>query len=136
MKLMDILRREVSKQFVRFALIGLESTILNYLVFIIMLNFLAIHYLPSAATGFISGVFLGFIFNKIYTFRSDRKLSISFPIYLLVYAVSLSFTLLALRFLVESVGITPLFSNLMILPITTLMNFFGTKILAFKNKDW
>ncbi|VVB78730.1 GtrA-like protein [uncultured archaeon] len=133
---MAILKKEVSKQFLKFCLIGLESTVLNYLVFLTMFYFISINYLVSAGTGFVSGVFLGFIFNRLYTFNSKEKSISTIPGYLLVYLFSLVFSLIALKFLSESIMINPLVSNALLIPITTVMNFFGTKIFVFKNKKW
>jgi len=136
MALLPLLKRDVSKQFIKFALIGLESTILNYLVFLILFYFLSVHYLIAGGSGFIAGVFLGFIFNKLYTFESSQKSSTTLPGYLLVYLFSLIFTIIALKLLVDFVGIDPLISNVFVICITTLINFFGTKILVFKNRKW
>lgn len=132
----SILRRDVSKQFLKFCLIGLESTILNYLVFLVLFVFLGVHYLIAGGLGFISGTIPGYVFNKIYSFESDRRNIIAFPIYLGVYAFSLVFTIVSLKLLVDFVGINPLISNLITIAITTIINFFGIKILAFQNKKW
>jgi len=133
---MRMLKREISKQFLKFCLIGLESTVLNYLVFLTMFYFLMINYLISAGTGYLSGVILGFIFNKLYTFDSKQKSLTTVPGYLGVYLFSLSFSLIMLKFLVEFVMINPIISNALLIPITTLITFFGTKIFVFKNKKW
>ena len=131
-----IFKREVSKQFIRFCLIGLESTVLNYLVFLVLFSFLSINYLVAAAIGFIAGTLLGFIFNKIYTFESQRKAQREIAPYFLVYLFSLVFTILAMKFLVDFLLIKPLIANVFVIAITTIINFFGTKIIAFKNKKW
>ena len=130
------LKREVSKQFLRFCLVGLESTILNYWLFLILFLFLGVNYLIAGGIGFVSGTAFGYVFNKIYSFQSGRKDSIAFPIYLAVYSFSLVFTIFSLKVLVDFFGINPLISNLITISITTIMNFFGTKIFAFKNKKW
>ena len=132
----NLFRREVTGQFIRFCFIGLESTVLNYLVFLILLNFFFVFYLISAAAGFLAGMFFGFTFNKIYTFRSRRKSVISLPVYFLVYLFTLGFNLIALKLLVGFAGLQPLISNAVLIPISTLMNFFGTKIIALQNKKW
>ena len=131
-----LLKRDVIKQFLRFCLIGLETTILYYLVFIVCFNFISINYLVSAAIAFISSVFLGFFFNKLYTFHSKRKTTITFPEYLAIYSISLLLHLSAMRFLVETMGVMPIISNLFVLPFTTMINFFGSKIVVFKNRRW
>jgi len=133
---MNILKRDVSKQFLRFCIIGLESTILYYLVFILLYNFLFFYYLISAFISFLSGILFGFVFNKLFTFNSKEKDRITFPIYFLVYLFSMIFTLISLKILVDLFNINPLISFALLIPITTLINFFGTKIFAFKNKKW
>lgn len=132
----SLLKRDVSRQFIKFCLIGLESTVLNYLVFLILFYYFSINYLFSAGAGFVSGVFVGFIFNKLYTFRSKDSTSKTIPLYFLVYLFSLVVTILGLKFLVESLGIKPLIGTAILIVITTIINFFGTKVLVFKNKRW
>ena len=131
-----ILNRPITKQFMRFCLVGIESTVLTYLTFLIMYNFLGFNYLIASGTGFIAGVFLGFIFNKEYTFRSHKNVAITFPQYLLIYLISLSFSLISIKFLVERLNFLPIISMLLINPIVLLINFFGTKIAVFKNRKW
>ncbi len=132
----NLLKREVSKQFFRFALIGLESTVLNYLVFLVLFHYVGVFYVLASALGFISGTLLGFIFNKLYTFESRANSLVKLPFYFMVYTFSLIFTIVFISFLVEILRINPLVSNLIVMFITTLINFFGTKILVFKNKKW
>jgi len=133
---MKVLKREVSRQFIRFCLIGLECTVLYYLVFILLYNYLSFHYLTAAVISFLSGILFGFVFNKIFTFNSKEKNTVAFPTYFLVYLFSMVFTLISLKFLVDSLNLNPLISFALLIPITTLINFFGTKIFVFKNKRW
>jgi putative flippase GtrA len=132
----SLLKMEINRQFFKFCIIGLESTVLTYLIFIILFYYLSVNYLLSAGTGFVAGVFLGFAFNKIYTFRSRRKSAVAAPQYFIVYLISLMFNMLSLRFLVENLSIYPLLSNILILPFVVLINFFGTKLFVFKNREW
>ena len=133
---MRVLKRAVSRQFIRFCLIGLECTVLYYLVFTILYYYLLFHYLFAAIISFLSGIALGFIFNKLYTFNSKEKTKIAFPIYFLIYSFSMVLSIISLKYLVEYANIHPLISFALLIPITTLINFFGTKIFVFKNKRW
>ena len=131
-----LFKREVGKQFIKFCLIGLESTVLNYLIFLILLHFLFVNYLIASAIGFISGTIFGFFFNKLWTFESKRKSKVEIGPYFLVYLFSLGVGLLALKFIVSFMDIKPIIANVPVLVLTTIINFFGTKILVFKNKKW
>ena len=134
--LKSIFKREISKQFLRFCLVGLESTILNYLVFLIMVYFISINYTLSYITGFIVGTFFGYFFNKVWSFESKNKYSKEIINYFLFYVASLIIGTFLIRILVNSFNINPLVANIPVIGITTIMNFFGTKIFAFKNKKW
>ncbi|MEK6800869.1 MAG: GtrA family protein, partial [Nanoarchaeota archaeon] len=63
-----LLRREITRQAMVFVLIGLTSTVLNYLIFLIFFAIFSINYLLSAGIGFMAGVVFGFGFNKTLTF--------------------------------------------------------------------
>lgn len=132
----EILKRDVVKQFIRFAVIGLESTVLNYLFFLILLYFLTVNYVLSYAVGFVTGTLFGFVFNKLWTFESEREVYKEIWIYFLVYLASLGIGALLIKFIVTSFNIIPAVANIPVLIVTTLINFFGTKILAFRNKKW
>ena len=136
MRISHILKREITRQFSTFALIGVESTILNYLVFILLFKSFLLNYLLAASIGFTSGVLFGFIFNKIISFRSKKTLLSVFPKYLSIYFFSLIVNLVLLNLFVESLRLEPIISNIIIAPLIILLNFFGTKIIAFENKEW
>lgn len=135
-KIKFFFRKEVNKQFLRFCLIGLEKTILTYLVFIILYYFFSVYYLIAGGIGAIAGILLGFIFDKAYTFESKIKSIITLPQYLLVYFITFLFYIFSIRYLVESFSINPIISNIIIQPVMVFFNFFTTKILVFKNKKW
>jgi putative flippase GtrA len=132
----EILKRPAAKQLIRFVLIGLESSVLTYLIFIIFMHFLHVNYTVSFMLGFIAGIFFGFTFNKIWTFESKRNFEKEIWIYFIVYFISLGVGTLMIRFLVESFNINPLVANLPTIGVTTVINFLGTKVLAFRNKKW
>ncbi len=132
MSLFNLFKREVSKQFIRFCVVGLASATLTYLIFIIFLKLLYIF----ATSGIILGVLFGFWFNRNFTFGSKKRVLITIPKYLLVYTISWAFNMIALKFLVETERLNPIISNLLITPIIVLINFFGIKIFAFQNKKW
>lgn len=132
----ELLKRDVSRQFIRFCLVGAESTILYYLIFILALYFLSINYTISFAAGFVAGTFFGFIFNKVWTFESERNPSREIGQYFLIYLISFGIGFFSIKFLVDNLGLLPIIANLPTLAITTLINFFGTKIFAFRNKKW
>ena len=136
MKIISLLKREVSRQFYKFALVGTECAVLNYLVFLILVYHLSVNYLISAGLGALFGIAFGFVFNKMYSFNSKRDVKVEVIPYFLVYLTSFLFMIIALRIMVNNLGLIPLIANALILPVTTMINFFGQKIFVFKNKRW
>ena len=126
----------LTKQFVKFCLIGIGNSIVNYSVFFILLFFIGINYLISSGTGYISGTFLGYFLNRKYTFHSREEHKKTIPLYYLVYFFSLVFTIFSMKFLVDYIGISPYVSKVGVIGMTTLINFIGTKLVAFKNFEW
>ncbi len=136
MRFHSIYDRYVTRQFIRFCLVGLESTILTYLLFTILYYFFTTNYLLASAIGFLAGVFLGFIFNKLYTFESNKKSIMTLPQYFMIYLFSLGLNLISIKILVESFFLAPLLAMILVNPAILVVNFFGTKIIVFKNKRW
>jgi len=123
----------IKKQFSKFILVGLLSTVVNYLIFFIALHYFFINYLISSGIGFVAGVFAGFFLNKNWTFDSrlvqTKRIIIS---YFLVYVFSLALSLVFLKIAVGILQITPEIANLLAICLTTCTNFIGTKFYVFK----
>ncbi len=132
----NLLKKEISKQFMRFCFVGIESAVLTFLVFIILFNFLLVNYIFAFAGGFIAGTFFGFIFNKIWSFKSKRESKKEVGLYFLIYTISLIVGIFFIKFLVNSFELNPIIANIPVLALTTIINFFGTKIFVFKNAKW
>jgi putative flippase GtrA len=126
-----MMQKDTLGQFVRFVIIGLLSTALNYGIFFFLLQ-LNVNYMWASAVGYISGVLAGFVFNKNWTFtKSSSNKSYLFK-YLLLYAVSLGVSLLFLNLTVGKAGMDAKIANFFCIVLTTIINFAGTKYVVFK----
>jgi len=134
--LSKIINKEISRQVLSFGLVGLEGAILTYLILIILIGFFSFNYLLAYALGVISGTFFGFFFNKTFSFESKRKVYEEVWKYFLFYAFSLSVGGFLLKFLIETFKINPLIATIPVLILTTITNFFGIKLVVFKNNKW
>ena len=119
----------------KFLVVGSLSTILNYLVFATFFLVLNFQYLTSFTIGFLSGVALGYILNRSWTFQiSDSYPMRYFFHYTIVYITSLLIGLLCMRIAVEILSIHPLVSNIGVICITTCTNYSGIRFWVFKNE--
>ena len=131
--IIGLLKNKISIQFYKFIVVGGWSTIINYGIFYILLEFLNVNYLISSATGFICGVFAGYGFNRKWTFKVEKKKQYTEIIkYYTVYTVSLILSLLFLKIIVDVVGVDSRIANILTIVLTTCANFIGIKIVVFK----
>jgi putative flippase GtrA len=115
----------------KFLVVGILSTILNYLVFLILLKS-GINYLVSSSIGFMSGVIFGYFLNKRWTYGvSGSSTPRLITAYLSVYLISMLCGLTTIHFLVAGFHVDPAWANIASIFITTAINFSGTKFLVF-----
>jgi len=122
----------LSRQFLRFIVVGLLSTIVNYGLFYGLLSG-GLHYQLASALGFLAGVGIGYPLNKKWTYdhkeEAGKKLKAK---YLAVYMASLGLSLAFLYLTVDLWGIDARLANLLAIGLTTMTNFIGTKFLVFR----
>lgn len=123
----------------RFAVVGVVSTIVNYVV-----NFVFIYYNYSAhlasGVGYLSGVLVGFPLNKLWSFQAEKKFNLmEFLKYMGLYVITLgvniilsglSYDLFNDRF--TDPMLAKIWYYLPVIVITTVLNFIGCKLLVFK----
>ena len=122
----------IKEQFMKFIVIGIISTILNYSLFYILYIFISLHYVIAASLGFILGVFAGYKFNKSWTFDVKEKNKFFVHKYCIVYVSSLLTGLIFLFLLVENFNFIAEIANFFMIGLTTILNFIGTKYWVFK----
>ena len=118
------------KQLSKFGLIGILNTILGYGLFVIFLNWF--NYFVALVFSHIIAVTHSYLWNKFWTFKSDRnplKEFIKFnSVYFLVFVVNA----ITLFLLVDVFNFDPRVGQLFALPIITIISFTGHKYWSFK----
>ena len=118
----------------KFGIVGILSTVFNYGVFAFLYKIVSVHYILSSITGYVSGLSVGYLLNKNWTFIAQVDKSKSYIVgYITIYAVSLVSSQAFLLFLVEILLINPLYANVLAIVLSTVMNFLGTNFFVFKN---
>jgi putative flippase GtrA len=122
----------IKKDFFRFLLIGVFSTLINYFVFYGLYGLIGLNYLFSSMVGFIVGVFVGYRFNQAWTFERTDCFRYELYRYLFVYLFSLLLAIFLLKILVERFNFLPEIVNFFMIFLTACTNFLGVKYWAFK----
>ena len=128
-----MMSNRVFSEFIRFAVVGVISTLFNYSIFFVLLHYIHLNYLLASAVGFIAGIYISYSLNRAVTFKSinHNKKKEAF-MYIAVCLVSLAVSLSCLKIIVGVFGIDPLLGNIISIGISTICNFTGAKFVVFR----
>ena len=123
----------IRKQFLRFTLVGFQSTLINYLFYILIYNLFS-NLLMASLVGYISGIFNSFIFGKKWVFRSlEATQKITIIKFVIVYLVGCLIMTLIIN-LLSKLGFEYRLAWLFGITYSIFNNFLGSKYFVFKNK--
>lgn len=123
------------KQFIKFSLVGVLNTAIDYGVFYGLYEFVGIHYVLASGIGFCLAVTNSYICNKHWTFKSrGADVRREFLKFFVVNIVSLSINLACMAILVELFSLYPQVAKLVTIGITLAVNFTGNKFWTFRRQ--
>ncbi len=127
--------KSLGRSFALFVVVGLISAVANYGIFYILLRSAHWQYQLASATGFVSGMAVGYPLNRSWTFQQKRDHGNfrRLPHYILVYLISLAASLLFLYVLVDLLGLDARLANLFAIGLSTMTNFVGTRFWVFRH---
>jgi putative flippase GtrA len=120
------------KQFIRFAFVGVLNTIVGYGSFFLLLGY--VYYLVALVASHFIGVTHSFVWNKYWVFKVRKLNVLEYIRFNLVYLIVLVVNAAALVVAVNYLAINPRISQLFLLPVITLISFFGQKYWSFKKR--
>jgi len=124
------------KQLTRYVISGGTSSVVNLVLLYCLTEYLSIWYLFSAMLSYVISFFVSFFLQKFWTFRDSRKDQISkqLVIYAGIAGFGLGVNALSMYFLVETLHIWYMFSQIIIGFILAFCNFLFYKFFVF-NQD-
>ena len=120
------------KQLSKFGFVGILNAIVSYSVFFILLVWF--NYLVSLLIAHIVGVMNSYVWNKYWTFKTEKIQIKEFIKFNFVYVIVFVVNAIFLVFLVETLKFNPKIGQLLIIPITTIISFTGHKYWSFNGK--
>jgi dolichol-phosphate mannosyltransferase len=124
-------------QFIRFALVGSSGVLVNLAIYTGAIYLLDIYYLLAASLSFILAMTNNFVLNLRWTFKTHtqglKSIRDQYLRYFLVTLNSYVINIVILWALVDHWHRHKVLSQLIAILITTLTNFFGSKLWAFKS---
>ena len=127
-------KREVAKQFFKFAFVGFVGTIMNIAILYTLTEYFGIYYIISALFAFIVSATSNFMLNKVWTFRENVSYKIikKYVSFFIVSISALSFNILFLYIFTEYFRIYYILSQILAIGISLSINFIGNKIWTFR----
>ena len=122
-----------AQRFARYLFFSIFTSLVDIVLFALLLYSIGLNYLASAAVGFIGGAVTGYILNKRYTFNNKYPdIHYQFTLYLIVQLSGLVLVLVLMRIFVEAFGIHAFLARILVAPILAVYNYSGHKFLTFR----
>jgi putative flippase GtrA len=116
-----------------FVLVGGSCLAVNTLALWLLTSGLGIHYLVSTVIAFVSITPLGFLFNKVLTFRTRREYArIELARYFGAMAASFAMNLLLMYVLVSMLGMWYLPASVVVAVVLVIVNFLSSDRWSFR----
>lgn len=119
----------------RFLVVGFTTIIIDYIVYVALVNILGYSYMYKGIS-FIAGAVYSFVLNSLYTFNQERLKASQLIRFAIVYTISLSINVSVNAFLVERIPLTAHVSIFISFSAATLascaVNFSAMKFFVFK----
>ena len=123
------------KQLLKYILVGLLGTGLDFLLLYSLVKYLHLFYLLAAFISIAIVLWISFGLNKYWTFKDERKKYFpQFFKFVLAHALGNGINLTILFFLVQVFGLWYIFAKICATAVSAIFNFFITKELVFNQR--
>lgn len=132
-----MIKHFVSKQFLKYVLIGILGTSLDFLLLYVLVEEGHTHYVLSAIISASLVIWLSFTLNKYWTFENREKDYLrQFFKYLASHSIGYLINLMILVILVEGFGLWYIFAKVFATAAALIWNFLVTKKWVFLEGKW
>lgn len=116
---------------IRFLIVGCLNTIVGYSIYAILI-YLNINYLIANTISTIIGIIHSYIWNRLFTFKSNNNIKKEIFKFIFVYSISYVLGLLNLYILVNILGTNKYIAGIINIFITTIISWFGHRYFSFR----
>ena len=125
------MRRFFSKEFILFALVGVSNTVINFIVYTILVT-ISMPYLLANVIGYGVGMINSYLLNKYFVFQKKEGDSSVFLKFVLVNIITVTVHSILLYLFVSIFGWHKIYSQAFVTMITLVLNYLGNKLWTFK----
>ncbi len=123
------------RQFIKFGIVGLGNTVIDFGGFAIGTRFFHWHYILANIFSWFCAVFFSFAMNKYWTFRAVQQGALlqQYVKFFIVSLVSLGISLALLKVFIDLWHVQDLVSKLLTIGVVVFWNFFMNKFWTFSS---
>jgi len=121
-----------ARQFIKFCMVGVTNTGVDFAIFLLLTRILDFHYLIANVFAFLISVTNSYLLNRIFTFKSKQAKKMEYLTFFSVMIVGLLLAELILSFCVEILHLEDFYGKIAATAVVMFWNFFGSKHFAFK----
>ena len=134
--MIELIKKNIQKysNFLKFAIVGFGNLFVSLLTYYILVYF-SVNYQIANIGGFITGSINGYIWNKIWVFKSYNRSLVSIIKFYLTYLSTWLLSAILLYIWIELLGISDIIAPVINIFITTPINYLMNKCWVFKNKQ-
>lgn len=123
--------RELLNQIMKFGIVGLLATMIDYGVMIFLTEFCNIYYLFSSFLSFVISVLFNYFCSMKYVFKGKEGMSKrrEFVIFIVLSIIGLGINQIGMWFMVDFMSVYYMISKLFVTGIVMIWNFVSRKIL-------
>jgi putative flippase GtrA len=127
-----LLAAPVVLQFAKFGIVGISNTLLNFLVYILLLKVFGVWYLAASGIGFGIGAVNGFLLNRRWTFEGHVGDALTPVRWGIVQGSGLALNEALLYFWVDGVGVDKLIGQALAIVVVTSVTFAANRAWTFR----
>lgn len=124
------------KQFIKFSVVGVSGTVIDWIFYFIFTRWLFTYYLIAKALSFIFAAANNYFWNRVWTFRSkDKNIVKQFIKFFAVSVIGLFINILIMYIVVNDFKLSDFYGLIIATAIVMFWNFFANKLWTFKEKE-
>lgn len=129
--MIKFIKKLFSYRWIRFLFVGGINTIIGYGSYALLI-FLKTNYLLATTLSTIIGVINSYVWNRKFTFKSNKSIKKEIPKFASVYLISYCAGMIIIYTLVSKLNMNQYLAGLLNLVSTTLISWFGHKYISFR----
>jgi putative flippase GtrA len=139
---MDIFQKKIKAvknnkgliQLIKFGIVGISNTLVDFLVYSILIYVFLIKPEISQACSYTIGTINSFIFNKKWTFKTEKNKNSKLQAlrFIIINAFSLILSSVSISYLIEELNVHKIIAKILVILLTQVINYLGYKMLVFK----